>query len=241
MREVIKNLDWRNVRHLLAAFLLLSCASCVNDSPHRAINENRAATPEEIAAWRKKHGFVAASEAEIAEAKRMEKSFENKRAVSANGKIQMVFKSGQLVGDPVRSGASTTSTYQLLDASDRELISAPSRVVTNRSGPNTLNIQLAWFAADGSQALLYEDINTCNGPAPFVILFYQDQEGHPIRWKAKFYDLGHTLNVPFDEGDDAECRGMIGNQILIRNTREGISKTDINRLKETYPFPWTEG
>lgn len=194
-----------------------------------------------MAKWREKHGFEVASEAELAEAKRLEKPLKNNRATSANGKLQIVFKSGQLVGDPVASGASTTSTYQILDASGRVLTSAPSRVVTSRTGPNTLNIQIAWFAADGSQALLYEDINTCNGPSPFVILFYQDHESYPSRWKAKFYDLGYTLNAPFDEGDNAECRGMIGNQILIRNTREGISKTDINRLKETYPFPWTEG
>lgn len=229
------------MRKLLAALVLFSCASCVNDSSHRTINENPAATPEEIAAWRKKHRFVAASEAEIAEVKRLEKPFKNKRAASANGKLQVVFKSGQLVGDPVLSGASTTSTYQLLDASGRVLISTPSRVVTSRSSSDIQDVQIVWFAVDNFQVLLYEHIRTCNGPAPFVILFYQDRESNPTHWKAKFFDLGDTLNSPFDEGDNAECRGIIGNQILIRNTREGISKIEINRLRETYPFPWTEG
>ena len=241
MRGLIKIFDWHNVHHLFGALVMLSCASCVSPSRNSPQIENPAATPEEIATWRKKHGFVAASEAEIAQAKRIEARFKNNRAVSADGKLRVDFKSGRMVGNPVLSGASTTSTYQLLDASGRVLISSPSRVVTSRSESDIQDIQLVWFSADGSQALLYEDIKTCNGPNPFVILFYQDREGYSIHWRAKFFDLGDTLNSPFDEGDNAECRGMIGNQSLIRNTREGISKMDINRLKETYPFPWIEG
>jgi hypothetical protein len=227
------------MRNLLAALVLLSCASCMNDSSYHA-NEDPAATPEQIAAWRKKHGFVAASEAEIAQVNRMETRFKNNRALSPGGKLRVVFRSGELVGDP-GYGASTTSAYQLSDASGRVLISAPSRVVSSRSESDIQDIQLVWFSADGSQVLLYEDIRTCNGPSPFVILFYQDVESHPIHWRAKFFDLGDTLNMPFDEGDNAECYGMIGNQIFIRNTREGISKIHIDRLKNTYPFPWAEG
>ncbi len=237
MRELIKILNRHNVRNLLAVFVLLSCASCVSDSFHRPVNENPAATPEEIAAWRKKHGFVAAIEAEIAQAKRMEARFKNNRAVSSNGKLRVVFRAGELVGNPLYA-ASTTSVYQLVDGSGRVLLSAPSRV-TKRT-PEIEDIQIVWFAEDGSKVLIYEHLRCGNGPEPHVVLFHKDPEMQN-EWRVRFPDIGDTLNMPYWEGDRAECRGMLGNEILIRNTCDGVSKIQIQRLKNTYPFPWTEG
>lgn len=225
------------MRNLLAALVFLSFASCVNDSSQRVTNENPAATPEQIAAWRKKHGFVAASEAEIAEVKRMETSFKNNRAVSPNGKLRVVFRAGELVGNPLHA-ASTTSVYQLVDGSGRVLFSAPSRI-TKRT-PEIEDIQLAWFSEDGSKVLIYEHLRCGNGPKPHVVLFFEDPEMQN-EWRVRFPDIGDTLNMPYWEGDHAECRGLLGDEILIRNTCSGVSKIHLQSLKDNYPFPWSEG
>jgi hypothetical protein len=120
----------------------------------------------------------------------------------------------------------------------RVLFSAPSRV-TKRS-PEFEDIQLAWFSEDGSKVLIYEYIRRGLGPAPHVVLFHKDSEMEN-EWRVRFPDIGDTLNMPFWEGDRAECRGILGGEILIRNTCSGVSKTHIDRLKNTYPFPWAEG
>jgi hypothetical protein len=226
------------MRILLAALVLLACASCVNPSRNSPQIENPAATPEEIAAWRKKHGFVAVSEIEIAQAKRMEARFKNNRAMLPGGKLRVVFRAGELVGNPVLGAASTTSVYQLVDGSGRVLFSAPSRI-TKRT-PEIEDIQLAWFSEDGSKVLIYEHLRCGLGPKPHVVLFHKDPEMQN-EWRVRFPDIGDTLNMPYWEGDHAECRGLLGDEILIRNTCSGVSKIHLQRLKDNYPFPWSEG
>jgi hypothetical protein len=240
MQGVTKNLHWQTTRNLLTALFLLSCASCVNDSPHRAIIENPAATPEEIAAWRKKHGFVAASEVEIAQSKRMETPFKNNRAMSPGGKLRVVFRAGELVGNPVLGAASTTSVYQLVDGSGRVLFSAPSRITKRTPSEEIEDIQLAWFSEDGAKVLIYEYLRCGNGPEPHVVLFYKDPEVQN-EWRVRYPDLGDTLNMPYWEGDHAECRGLLGDEILIRNTCSGVSKIHLQSLKDNYPFPFSVG
>jgi hypothetical protein len=229
----------RFTSNLLTALILIASASCVSPSRNSPQNENPPATPEEIAKWRKEHGFAVATEDEIAQAKSLEVRFKNNRAISPDEKLKVVFRAGELVGDRVW-GASATSVYQLQDTSGRVLLSAPSRVVKRTPNKDSNDIQLVWFSKDGSKVLIYEYLMCGLGPAPHVVLFYQNPE-RENRWAVCYPDLGGTHNAPYWEGDRAECRGILGNQILIRNTCEGVSKIDINRLKETYPFPWTEG
>lgn len=162
------------------------------------------------------------------------------RAVSPDGKLKVVFRAGELVGDPMHGRVSATSVYQLQDASGRVLLSAPSRITKRTPDEDIRDIQLVWFSNDGSKVLIYEYLMCGLGPEPHVVYFYQDNESQS-RWAARYLDLGDTLNAPFWEGDRAECRGILGDEILIRNTCEGVSKIQIQRLKETYPFPWTEG
>lgn len=114
--------------NLLTALILIASASCVSPSRNSPQNENPPTTPEEIAKWRKEHEFAVATEDEIAQAKSLEVRFKNNRAISPDGKMKVVFRAGELVGDRVW-GASATSVYQLQDASGRVLLSAPSRVL----------------------------------------------------------------------------------------------------------------
>lgn len=218
--------------------LILGFAACTPGLASRE-DSDRPATAAKIFSWRKERGFVEANDTEIAEAKRMERRFANQRALSPDGKCRVVFRGGVLVGD-FQHGASTTSIYQLVDASGRVLLTAPSRITRTEYGEPIEHTQLAWFSPDDSKVLVYEHLRECNGPAPLAILFFQDPE-NPREWSVRFPDLGDTLNAPFDEGDHAECRGLLHEEILIRNTHMGISKIRIDRLKNRHPFPFTIG
>lgn len=84
-------------------------------------------------------------------------------------------------------------------------------------------------------------MHECNGPPPLVIWFYQDSENSGM-WRTKFIAMPEILNAPFDEGAHSECRGFLGDELLIKATTDGtISKKKIGELKERYPFPFTVG
>lgn len=224
------------VPSLLAA---LSASPFACTQPPAQVQMDRPATAAEISQWRKESGFSVADETEVREAARLQRGFVRNRAVSPDQSLSVRFRMGEMIGDPLQ-GASTTSTYQLSDASGRVLITAPSRMARSESAGSGGNSQLAWFSPDGSTVLVYEFISECNGPPPLSILFFKDP-GKNHAWSVRFPDLGDTLNRPFDEGDHPECRGLLGREILIRNTHDGISKIRIDRLKERHPFPFTVG
>lgn len=232
---------WVVARAFLAGLTGLICASCGTTSPDWAIHPDPPPTAEEIARWRSERGFVAATAEEIAKAGRGERRFANHRADSSDGKLRVVLQPGDLVGD-FQHGASTTSVHRLMNASGRVLISAPSRVHHQQSaGEDDIGETLvAWFSPDGSKVLVYEYLNGCNGPPPLAILFFRDPENNGT-WSVRFPDVAGTLNKPFDEGNHAECRGLLDEEILIRNTFEGVSKIRLDRLKERHPFPFTVG
>jgi hypothetical protein len=218
--------------------LILCFASCGPGLATRN-SPDRPATVAEISTWRKEHGFVAANETEIEQAQQLEKHFTKHRATSSDRKWSVVFQAGEQVGN-MYHGISTTSTYKLIDSSSHVLVSAPSRISRGAPGAPIKDTQRAWFSPDGSKALVYEYIRDCNGPPPLAILFFKDPNLGG-EWSVSFPDLGDTLNRPYNEGDHAECRGLLGEEILIRNTREGISKIRIDDLKDRHPFPFSFG
>lgn len=216
----------------LAACLLASCASTERKADK---SWDKPPSPEETAKWREENGLTLASESEIAESKKREASFVNGRADDPFGKLKITFKSGSLVGSRYNN-LSTTSLYILRDSKGRELASGPACLTTGSSA-----VQRAWFSPDGKQALVFEHVDECNGPPSLTILFREDPENLGL-WHTKFLALPDYMNVPFQEGAHSECRGFLGDEILIDVTTDRvISKKKINELKERYPFPFTVG
>lgn len=226
-----------DLRSLAVTLVSVTHLSCGATSPDWGKNPDPPATSKEISAWRSERGFVAAGVGEVEEAARREKRFVKSRSVSPDGTLRVVFRCGELVGSAYQ-GTSTTSTYQLVDAKGRVLISAPSRICRMETGKPFMEPESAWFSPDASKVLVGEDTHANEGV--LAILFFQDPENNG-QWSVRFPDLGDTLNRPFDEGDRAECRGLLGEEILIRNTRDGVSKIRLDRLKERHPFPFTIG
>lgn len=217
---------------LLFACLIASCGTF--KSPKQDLTD-RPPTSKEVAEWRVKHGFALASEAEIAEAKKREADFVNGRAAAPDGKMKVSFRCGTRVGAG-NSNLSTTSMYVLQDVRGRELASGPGYLTKGESAT-----QRAWFSPDGKQAVVFEFVSDCNGPSPLVILFHEDY-GNPDLWHTKFLEMSDFLNAPYDEGAHAECRGFLGDELLIKNTTDGtISKKKISELKERHPFPFSVG
>lgn len=189
----------------------------------------------EVAKWSEKNGLTVASKFEIAEAKKRESGFVNGRAESPFGGLRIRFQCGSRVGSGY-SNLSTTSLYILQDANGREIASGPACLTKGGSA-----IQRAWFSPDGKQALVFEYVRECNGPPPLTILFHENSE-NPGLWHTKFLELPDFLNMPFDEGAHSECRGFLGDELLIDATTDGtVSKKKIIDLKERYPFPFTIG
>lgn len=219
---------------LLALLLFPSCGSMAV----KTVEENGPPTAQEIAEWRKGHGFVAANEDDLAQAKLLERTFVKNQCVSPDGKLRVIWRAGKLVGD-VYHGASTTSVYELTDASGKVLFSAPSRLWrSDKDWSHSTNGRSVWFSPDGKQVLFDESIDpTCS---PIAILFFQDDALDGM-WSVRFMDMGDTLNQPYSEGDNPECRGMIGECILIRNVHNGVSKIRFNQLEKTFPFPFQVG
>jgi hypothetical protein len=134
------------------------------------------------------------------------------------------------------SNLSTTSLYILQDTKGRELASGPACLTKGGSA-----LQQAWFSPDGKQAVVFEWVRECNGPPPFAILFHEDLENSGL-WHTKFLAMPDFLNMPFDEGAHSECRGFLGDELLINATTSGtIFKKKISELKDGYPFPFTVG
>ena len=219
---------------LLALLLFPSCGSMAV----KTVEENGPPTAQEIANWRNAHGFVAASEEDLAQAKLQERSFAKNQCVSPDGKLRVIWRAGELVGSPFH-GASTTSVYELTDASGKVLFSAPSRLWrSDKDWPHSTKGRSAWFSPDGKQVLFDESIDsTCS---PIAILFFQDDALDGM-WSVRFMDMGDTLNQPYWEGDAPQCRGMIGECILIRNVHSGVSKIRLKQLEKTFPFPFQVG
>jgi hypothetical protein len=213
----------------LAVGVLTSCA-LPNQSMHQSMD--RPPTAKEIAKWSEKNGLTAASETEIAESKKREARFVEGRAMDSNGRLKVTFRCGSRVGGG-NSNLSTTSLYVLQDAKGRELASGPACLTKGGSA-----MQQAWFSPDGKQAVVFELLHECNGPPPFAILFYEDSGF----WYTKFLAMPDFLNMPFDEGNHSECRGFLGDELLIDATTSGtIFKKKISELKDGYPFPFTVG
>jgi hypothetical protein len=216
----------------LAACLLTSCAT---PARHTELSWDKPPTPSEVAKWREKNGLTVASESEIAEAKKRESSFVNGSAADPFGGLSITFQCGSRVGSR-NTNLSTTSLYILRDANGRELASGPACMTKGDSA-----VQRAWFSPDGNQAIVFEYVRECNGPPPLTILFHEDSES-PGLWHTRFLALPDFMNVPFDEGAHSECRGFLGDELLIDATTDGtISKKKISDLKERYPFPFTVG
>lgn len=222
-------------RLLLAVLLLLPCCAPVV-KPQETWESPP--TAQEIAKWRESHGFVAATEEDLAQAKAQERPFVKERCVSPDGKLRLVWRGGKLVGSATW-GASATSVYELTDASGKVLLSAPSRLYcSDGNWAPGFNVKCAWFSPDGKKVLLSENVDfSCS---PVAILFFKD-EANCGGWTVGFMDMGETLNQPYSEGDNPECRGMNGEWILIRNVYQGVSKIPINKLQKTYPFPYAIG
>lgn len=163
-------------------------------------------------------------------------------AISADGKLKVVFHRGKRVGDIFHY--STTSTYTLVDAGGKSLAEAPSRVTDHQgdNGNDFADDQTAWFAPDGRQVLVYEYLMTGLGPPPSTILFYQDEDS-PRSWKFKFLELPLFTGGIHDEGARSKCMGILGDELLFdANTQDGkVSKMKSREFKETYPFPFTFG
>lgn len=216
------------------------CTSCGVTDPGWTQHSNPSPTAKEIARWRSERGFNEASAEEMAEASRSERRFVKNRASSPDGRLRVVLLPGNRIGD-FRHGVSTTSVYQLTDAGGRVLMSAPARVVKKAAGEENIEDTLvAWFSPDGAKVLIYEHLHECNGPPPLAILFYKNAD-EPEGWSVRFPDISDILNEPYDEGAHAQCRGLLGEEILIRNTCEGVSKIRLDRLKDRHPFPFTIG
>jgi hypothetical protein len=224
---------------IIPLLVLLLLSSCGPMATKMGSNDNPP-TEQEIAKWRKEKGFLAVSEEDFAQAKLQERPFVKDQCVSPDGKLRVVWRAGKLVGS-VYQGASTTSVYELTDASGKVLFSAPSRLYRsdrNWSSSSITKGKNAWFSPDDKKILLDECIDsTC---PPIAILFFQEDELRG-EWSVRFMDLGDTLNQPFWEGDVPECRGMTGEFILIRNIHDGVSKIPLNQLKKTFPFPFQIG
>ena len=62
-------------------------------------------------------------------------------------------------------------------------------------------------------------------------------------WRTKFVRLPHGGFAPCDEGAHAECRGLVGDELL-SNAGSGDrarNKKKIRDLPERYPLPFTIG
>jgi hypothetical protein len=189
----------------------------------------------DIAAWHAKNGLGEATAAEVSEARKREVVFVNERAVAPQGGLRILFRAGEIVGGKY-TNLSTTSAYVLQEAHGKALSSGPGYRTRGMTGD-----QKAWFAPDGKQVLVYEFVEECNGPPPLAILFYEDPE-NPGNWLNRFLELPECLNMPFIEGAHTECRGLLGDEVLIEGTSVGtVSKKKISGLKERYPFPFSVG
>jgi len=221
--------------------LVGGCASQKPHEPHEAYGFT-APSPERLAKWRDQNGLIATRPEERATAGNCRAWFRNQRATSTDGKMQVVFQAGTLVGkNSLGRGLSTTSTYLLRDAQGRKLATAPSRCTEAMTQADQAALRRAvWFSPQGDRVVVYEYSGANEGPLTIIFSSQPESEGG---WDVRFVRLPCCAFATEDEGVHANCNGFIGDELLIDPAiGDGrIYKKGIRDLADDYPFPFFLG
>lgn len=229
----------RALRCLAAFGFFLFLGGCANSKRSEIHDGNeihgvKGPSSGQLEKWLKKNELTLASAEERAIGEKCEARFRKQVATASDGRLQVAFRAGGMVGDNTSDGGlSTTSSYLLRDAEGRELARAPSRSIAQDD-------QDVWFSPQGDTVVVYEDGG--ENPGPLIIVFRHGLESDG-GWKVRFFRLPSCDIVWLHEGARPVCHGLIDDMILVDPViGDGrVYKKSIEKLEATYPFPFTQG